>query len=602
MLLAAFLAVSGVTGCAADPDGRALLMANRAAMAAVAEGTRVTRYKYQAEGLEGSAVITFDLANGYYVDERTLGITQGADGFDGVTPWMRDLSGFHRSQRGGDRPQLAISRAYLAANAWWRPDRGEARIVALTCDSLSVTPVNGKPFEAWFDPISRFLTRVRQSQSWHTTVDLIYSNYDASGTARRIDIVTNDDHANPEVLTLESTTLSEARGATQFRMPANTLDDSKLPAGGRAVLPFRLINNHVIVNARVNGKGPFPFLVDTGGHNILTPVTATALNIRSEGSAAGGGSGEATTVNGYARVAQIDAGGAVLNDSTVLTLDFSPPSVEGLTLGGMLGCEFLERFVVEFDYGRREMTLIEPTRFDASLRRAAGVPLPMNFYTHMPQVSGTFEGIDARFNIDTGARSDVSLTTPFVERARLRDRYPPGITITEGWGAGGPARAYVVRARQMTFGPVEMTGLIAALSVAKGGVMADDGFEGNVGSGLLKRFVVTFDYANETIYFRRLQKPDADTSRFDRTGMWLNLAWGGMQVMDVAVEGPAAQAGIRAGDLITDIGDVKVTRQTLSEVRRLLKLLPVDRPVTVRFQRDGAAMSTSLTPRNLIPD
>jgi S1-C subfamily serine protease len=154
----------------------------------------------------------------------------------------------------------------------------------------------------------------------------------------------------------------------------------------------------------------------------------------------------------------------------------------------------------------------------------------------------------------------------------------------------------------MTFGPIEMSGPIAGLSVAKRGVMADENFEGNVGSGLLKRFVVTIDYARETIYFRRLTQPDADASRFDRTGMWLNLAWGGMQVMDVALDGPAARAGLKSGDLVTEIGDVAVVRQTLSDVRRLLKLVPVGKPLAVRYVRDGKVAETTVEPRDLIPD
>ena len=49
------------------------------------------------------------------------------------------------------------------------------------------------------------------------------------------------------------------------------------------------------------------------------------------------GAGDKAGSNGYAHVDQIDAGGAVLRDQTVITLDFSPPDVEGLQLGGCWG-------------------------------------------------------------------------------------------------------------------------------------------------------------------------------------------------------------------------------------------------------------------------
>jgi hypothetical protein len=367
-------------------------------------------------------------------------------------------------------------------------------------------------------------------------------------------------------------------------------------------VPFRLINNHVIVSAHINGRGPYPFLVDTGGHDILTPVTAASLGIGSQGHASGGGSGEATTINGYARVESIDVGGARMRDTVALTLDFSPPTVEGLVLGGMLGSEFLERYVVEFDYGRHVLTFIDPARFTAAARRRAGTPVAMEFYDHMPQVKGTFEGLPARFNLDTGARSDVSLSASFVERAGLRARHPDGVTVTEGWGSGGPARAYVARGERMTLGSVAVDRPIAAFSIARRGVMADENFEGNVGSGLLKRFVVTFDFGGRKVYLRPLDKPEADTGRFDRTGMWINLAWGGMRVMDVAPGGPAAEAGLGVGDLLTHIDAAPLGARTLSDVRREFKLLASGEPVALRYQRGGASTEARLIPRNLIPD
>lgn len=525
-MLSLVLAVSAA-GCAADPAGRDLLAAHRAAMSgAETAAPQVIHYDYRAQGLEGKATLTFDPGSGRFVVDRTLGFTAGASGFDGQTPWMRDLAGFHSSQRGGDKRALAINEAYRLSNAWWRPDAGGARIEMLTCDSLRITPVGGKPFEAWFDSATHRLARVREHQSWNTMVETRYSNYRTSaGTtiAHRVETLYNDDEQSLEVLELTSREPADPADA-RYARPANPRDAGALPGNGRVAVPFRLLNNHVIVDARINGKGPYPLLVDTGGHDILTPVTARALGLDAEGSATGGGSGEATTINGFTRVASLDVGGAVLRDSVALTLDFSPPDVEGLVLGGMLGSEFLERYVVEFDYGRRVLTFIDPAKFGDRDRRRAGTAVAMDFYDHMPQVAGSFDGVPGRFNLDTGSRSDITVTGPFTARANLRARHPDAITITDGWGSGGPSRSLVVRGERLTLGNVPIDGPIAGLSVATRGVMADENFDGNVGSGLLKRFVVTFDYGGETAYLRRLATPDADTGQFDRSGLWINLA------------------------------------------------------------------------------
>lgn len=70
-------------------------------------------------------------------------------------------------------------------------------------------------------------------------------------------------------------------------------------------------------------------------------------------------------------------------------------------------------------------------------RAASGVVVPFVLYEHMPQVKGDFDGRPARYNIDTGSRAEVTLTAPFVSAGRLRNAYPDGIEITDGWGVGG---------------------------------------------------------------------------------------------------------------------------------------------------------------------
>jgi hypothetical protein len=602
-MLSVLFALTAAAGCAADPDGRRLLEANRLAMDSEPHFTRILEFEYRGQGLTGTARLIHDAGVGAFMWDRKLGNTSGGNGFDGKTPWTTDLAGHSYSQRGGDKIALAINEAYRLANAWRKAGSGGARVVPLSCDTLEVTPARGKPFEARFDPDSHFLVSVRESQSWNTVLETRYSDYrrsDDRTTAHRIELITNGDEAGAEVLTL--TSISRGGMTMSYSMGGRPLDAGALPASGKSSVPFRLLNNHVIVNTRIDGKGPYPFLVDTGGHNILTPLTAAALGIGSEGKAAGGGSGENATVNGYANVASIEVGGARMGASVALTLDFSPPDVEGLVLGGMLGSEFLERFVVEFDYGRNLLTFIDPARFTTADRRRAGTRVPMEFYDHMPQVAGSFEGIPARFNLDTGSRSDVSITAPFADRAGLRDRYPRGVTITDGWGSGGASRSHVVRATRLTLGEVDVDGPIAGLSVARRGVMADVNFDGNVGSGLLKRFVVTFDYPGEAVYLRPLREPDADTGKFDRTGIWINLTWGGMRVMDVAPGSPAATAGLAVGDVLTAIDGIPLAGGTLSDARRRLKLLPVGKPVTFEYLRGGAQARTRVVPTDLVPE
>ena len=73
---------------------------------------------------------------------------------------------------------------------------------------------------------------------------------------------------------------------------------------------------------------------------------------------------------------------------------------------------------------------------------------------------------------------------------------------------------------------------------------------------------------------------------------------GGARVLEVSPGGPAAEAGIRAGDLIVNVNGQDVTGANAS--RRVVKIIREVKPDTklaVRVLRDGAERPFSVTPR-----
>ena len=484
--------------CEAPADVFRLLAANKAAMTTgrdVPSGTIVRRYAYETSGLVGTLDQTFDLATGAYVVATSAGLVRGVRGFDGRQAWLSDLSGFSSLQGGGNTRASAIDEAFRNASTWWRPKAGAARVKSIGCGGIEITPDGGQSFQAWFDPRTHRLSRIVEPGSYGATIETRYFDYrlvQGRETATRVETVTNGDRGTLEVRKLESASLIARRPANDYARPRLQPSDWTMPSTRRVTLPFRTVNNHVIVDVLVNGRGPYPFLVDTGGHDIVTPAIIEELSISSERCDADGWCKVTRrSTAGFARIESLSIGGVVLHDQTVLTLDFSPLSVEGIRLGGMLGVEFMERFVVRLDYGTKMMTITDRTLPNA-VERDSAVAVPFQLYEHMPQVLGDFDGRPARFDIDTGARGEVTLTSPFVRNAGLRNAYPGGVTVTDGWGVGGPSRAYVVRARELRMADVTVDRPLSSLSLAAKGSFSDTNYEGNIGSGLLKRFSVTF--------------------------------------------------------------------------------------------------------------
>jgi membrane-associated protease RseP (regulator of RpoE activity) len=176
-----------------------------------------------------------------------------------------------------------------------------------------------------------------------------------------------------------------------------------------------------------------------------------------------------------------------------------------------------------------------------------------DFEGNVIEVAGDFEGVPGRFIIDTGSRADVVLTKSFAERNGLRSRYPNGVDTVAGWGIGGPSHAYATRRTGLGIGPVHVPDVVTFLSTDAKGAFAGSDFDGDIGGGILKRFVVTFDYKHQLMYLKPANAPQADVGTFDRAGMWFNRSPTGFAIVDVAANTPAARAGLAAGDEIVSV-------------------------------------------------
>ena len=251
------------------------------------------------------------------------------------------------------------------------------------------------------------------------------------------------------------------------------------------------------------------------------------------------------------KVASLELGDATLRDQVFAVFPLaSLGQAEGVVpQWGLVGYEIFKRFVVKVDYERSQLTLTLPPAFSYT---GEGTVVPFKFSEHIPQVEGEIDDLPGQFDIDTGSRSSLDLLGPFVEKHDLKARYAPKVEGVTGWGVGGGARSLVTRAKTLRLGGVTVAAPVTELSLQKNGAFTDPYVAGNVGAGVLKRFNLTFDYGRQEIVFEpnaNYAKPDV----FDRTGLWLNLAAAGFEVMDVIAGGPAAEAGLGVGDRIVAV-------------------------------------------------
>jgi len=336
-------------------------------------------------------------------------------------------------------------------------------------------------------------------------------------------------------------------------------------------IPFELVDNRIFVDVWLDGRGPFKFILDTGGGAALSVETAKKIGAKRGSEVRGSGAGESVVTAWETSVAETGIGGLALKGQDYTVYDFSDMRhVFGSQMfDGIIGLPVFSQSVVRVDYENRVLTFTKPSSF---AYRGAATAVPFELERFVPIVRGEVDGVAARFGLDTGDRSALTLKSPFVAEYRLREKYAPKVEAVTGWGIGGPIRAQVVRVSDLKFGGVEVREPLTRLSLQKAGAFASGDVAGNVGGSILKQFTVTFDYGKRLLYFEKNSSYGLRDT-YDRAGLWLSRSEDGrsFEVFDVVAGGPAAKAGLKVGDRVVAFDGKSVESLQLIAAREELK-------------------------------
>jgi len=560
---------------------------------------------FAAGGLSGEFHMLVDVQTGRSADSYKLGSVAGADGYDGVHAWSQDPGGEIAALDAPEAVRRARSQAWLDAHAYWFPQRIEATIDKVDSRQdhgkkyavVTATPKDGDPVALWFAGDSGLLARVDQRQGQDTATTTFDDFRDIAGLRLPFHLVTNmtdatgrtDPRRRTEVRFAQIAT-NVAVAAADFAMPAMAATAHIDDPSGVAKVTFQLVNNHIYVDGRIDGK-PARLVVDTGGFNMLTPAGARKFGIAGEGRLSAAGTGENRTDLEIGHAQSVSVGAVTLDAPVFYITDLGRlAAVEGVEFDGLVGYELFRRFDVQIDYAGAQLTIAEPARFVVP---TGATQLPFELDDHQPIVAGTLDGRPIRISIDTGSRSSLTLHSPFVKKNALLARYGANVESVTGWGVGGAQRGYPARLGTLQLGDLQIDGIAADLYAGNKGSFANPDIDGNMGGGVLRRFTVAFDYANRRMYL----KPNAhldEFDNFDRSGLWLLGDGDALKVADVAAGSAGEQAGLRSGDRITLIDGIAVAKRPLPQWRQLLADSPAGTVLALHFARDGAQKSAQL--------
>ncbi|MBV8148701.1 MAG: retropepsin-like domain-containing protein, partial [Candidatus Eremiobacteraeota bacterium] len=433
-----------------------VLRQSRAALGAAAlerGGVLHIEEKVTSLGLSGTGSSDGRLGSVRFSERQSTPPLVSADGYDGALAWNQDQSGLVWVDGSDAGRSQEIDSAFASNDTLFAANHGGAtitwggreRVGGLPYVRLVVTPPHSLlPMQVWVNEGTHLPASYVVALGPITFLTTV-SDY------RRVDglMVPYRGHSESNTGNASDSTVTSARIATPgddaaLAKPASNVRDFSMTGGATETsVPIDVIDNHVYLDVMLDGKGPYRFIFDTGGSNLIDPAVATEIGATGTGSLKGSGAGSGTESFSFAKVDSLRFGNAVVRNQV-----FAVAPVRqgfGISAGqhvdGLIGFEVLARFVTAFDYAGRKVTF----RLPGMPAPADGDVVPFVFGGTQPQIACAIDGIASECAVDTGSRVSLTLFQPFVAAHPQIVPAARSATGVNGFGVGGAAMGFLGR-------------------------------------------------------------------------------------------------------------------------------------------------------------
>jgi hypothetical protein len=225
---------------------------------------------------------------------------------------------------------------------------------------------------------------------------------------------------------------------------------------------------------------------------LIDPELARRLNLKSNSTVAGQGSGQSSFEVGLVNGVQLKAVGLTLADQTVAIVDLSDVGQRlfGHRLDAILGREIFDAARLVIDIDARRIRVSKPGR------EPSGVRLELVTEHGVETVPVRVEGGEpVRATFDLGNGSGVLIGSNFAQRMHLLSD-GRSVTTQSGGGLGGATARQVFKLRTLEVAGRVFTDVSAAIDAQK------SASDVNIGVAVLRRFVITTDFANHSVWLK----------------------------------------------------------------------------------------------------
>jgi hypothetical protein len=309
-----------------------------------------------------------------------------------------------------------------------------------------------------------------------------------------------------------------------------------------AALPFEMLErNRIYVDLAPEGNRPFVLMLDTGAqHSVLTPGAARRAGV----------SVRRTKSSPYRRATRLG------RDLQFHVDDES--SDMGARTGweyGLLGGNFLEKYVLELDFVNARVRFLDPGKYRVP-ERADGpgeAVVPIRVSGRRPFTRLERGGAHVDVLLDTGAPMPLLLSGPAASRLGL----DPDAMSDFGAVGGvlGPISVKIHRSRDLGFAGFDL-GATPVLVAPRGAYNQGGSSDSALGFDVLSQFTIRIDYPRQRMWLRRERATMTflgypTEGRDDAGAIVYGLeVEGAYRVLDVSAGSAAAALGLLPGDAI----------------------------------------------------
>ncbi len=272
-------------------------------------------------------------------------------------------------------------------------------------------------------------------------------------------------------------------------------------------VPFEFVKNEIVVHVRINGKGPFQMLLDTGTDPSAIDLNAAKeIGLKtSEVGQKGSGGGTSINLAYQTRLSLVELGGLLAKDVNAAAIDLSKLSERmGKTIHGVLGHSLLNKRIVQFDYPKNIVRFYERSPFPKTSEPNTQLrsTFPFRYRENLLIDDVWVNGKKLVGSLDTGASGNFDLTPAAIRELGLEAEVEKG-EVASSVGYNGAFDNRKGHVKNVTIGGISVDSP-AVTFFGKGTGHDNRPWGINIGNVFLKDFVVTIDYPAKSI---RLERP-----------------------------------------------------------------------------------------------